>query len=82
MLPGNIILRALPPYVVLGSATICFGVLLCRMSDAHSYAAVMATRILIGCFQAFIQGIRLYIYVWYKRDKMATCSGNSTLLTF
>jgi hypothetical protein len=82
MLPGNIILRALPPYVVLGGGTICFGVLLCGMSDAQGYAAVMATRILIGCFQAFIQGIGLYISVWYKRHEMATRSGNSTLSTF
>jgi len=75
MLPGNTLLRKLTPHILLGGTVITFGVLLCGMSAAPNYQAVLALRILIGSSQAFIQGVGLYNSLWYRRDEIATRSG-------
>ncbi|KAF3923993.1 hypothetical protein ABW21_db0203285 [Orbilia brochopaga] len=71
MIPGNIILRTVEPYLVFGIAIIFFGMFLCAMSAARSYGAVLALRILIGTGQAFVQGIGMYQSLWYKRRELA-----------
>lgn len=48
------------------------------MSASKNYETVLALRILIGCSQAFMQGISLYGSLWYKRDEMATRNGKLT----
>lgn len=75
MWPGNVGLRFLPPMIVLGGSCLIFGLCLCVMSAAQSYAAVLVTRVLIGASQAFIQGLGLYVTLWYKRDEVATRGG-------
>lgn len=71
MLPANIFLRWIRPYLLVGGAIVCFGTLLCGMSAAQTYGAVLATRILIGAAQAFVQGIGMYSSLWYTRRELA-----------
>jgi hypothetical protein len=49
--------------------------MICCLSVAKSSGAVLGIRILVGCFQAFIQGIGVYQSFWYKRDEVATRAG-------
>ncbi|OIW32824.1 MFS general substrate transporter [Coniochaeta ligniaria NRRL 30616] len=71
MLPANIFLRWIRPYYLVGGAIVCFGTFLCGMSAAHTYGAVLGTRILIGAAQAFVQGIGMYSSLWYTRRELA-----------
>lgn len=41
------------------------------MSIAQSWGVIAAMRVLIGCFEAFIQAGPLYLTFWYKRDQLA-----------
>ena len=75
MLPGNILLRFFVPHHQLSVTVGTFGALLCGMSAARNYQTVLALRILIGSAQAFIQGLGLYVSLWYKRDEAATRGG-------
>jgi MFS family permease len=75
MLPGNVLLRSAPPWLLIGGAVVTFGVLLCGMSAAPNYQTVLALRILIGLAQALVQGIGLYSSLWYKRNELATRGG-------
>lgn len=75
MLPGNICLRYVLPHVQLGSSVITFGVLVTCMAAARNYQTILALRILIGAAQAFMQGLGLYVTLWYKRDEVATRGG-------
>jgi hypothetical protein len=75
MLPGNICLRYILPNWQLGGSIIIFGLLVTSMSAAQNYDTILALRILVGATQAFIQGLGLYISLWYKRDEIATRSG-------
>ncbi|KIX04968.1 uncharacterized protein Z518_05840 [Rhinocladiella mackenziei CBS 650.93] len=72
MLPGNIGLRVLPPHYILGGSALLFGTFLTASSCAHGYATVLSMRVLLGAVQAFIQGLGLYVTMWYKRDEVAT----------
>ena len=69
-------LRYISPHMVLGTAIATFGTLVCLMSVAENVATILALRILVGFSQAFIQGLGLYVSLWYKRDELATRSGN------
>ena len=40
------------------------------MSAASSYVSVLVLRILIGIAQAFVQGIPLYMNLWYTRREV------------
>ncbi|KAH8805236.1 retrograde regulation protein 2 [Xylogone sp. PMI_703] len=64
MLPGNICLRYVLPHMQLGG--------IACMAAAHNYHTILALRILVGAAQAFIQGLGLYVTLWYKRDEVAT----------
>jgi hypothetical protein len=78
MLPGNICLRYVLPHIQLGGSVITFGVLVACMAAAQNYQTILALRILIGAAQAFIQGLGLYVTLWYKRDEVATRGGKSS----
>lgn len=71
MLPANVFLRWVRPYYLVGGAIVCFGTLVCGMSAAETYGALLATRILIGAAQAFVQGIGMYSSLWYTRRELA-----------
>ena len=75
MLPGNIFLRWIPPNFLVGGAIISFGTFLCGMSAAETYGTVLATRILIGFAQSFVQGIGMYSSLWYTRTELAFRGG-------
>jgi hypothetical protein len=77
MLPGNICLRYVLPHMQLGGSVITFGILVTCMAAARNYQTILALRILIGAAQAFIQGLGLYVTLWYKRDEVATRGGKS-----
>lgn len=59
----------------LGGSVITFGVLVACMSAAQNYETILALRVLVGASQAFIQGLGLYVTLWYKRDEVATRGG-------
>ena len=86
MIPANLFLRVVGPHRQLGAAVIAFGVMICCLSAAKTSGAVLGIRIMVGCFQAFIQGLGVYQSFWYKRDEIATRAGRlfmiSTLLLF
>ncbi len=75
MLPGNILLRWIPPYLLVGLSILTFGALLCGMSAMETYGAMIALRILIGCAQSLVQGIGIYSSLWYTRTEVATRGG-------
>ena len=81
MIPANIFLRAVGPHRQLGVAVIAFGVMICCLSTARDSGAVLGIRILVGCFQAFIQGLGVYQSFWYKRDEIATRAGRSSTIS-
>lgn len=72
MIPGNVCLRWLPPMYQLGGATLTFATLVCIFSTASSYTLVLVIRILIGFAQGLVQGIGIYISLWYTRNEVAT----------
>lgn len=59
MLPANLVLKVIAPNVVVGLAALAFGSLVCGLGGASNYATVIALRLLIGCAQAFIQGMTM-----------------------
>ncbi|KAF3934705.1 hypothetical protein ABW20_dc0105747 [Dactylellina cionopaga] len=71
MIPGNIILRNVEPYLIFGFAIVSFGSFLCGMGAAKNYATILVLRIFIGGAQAFVQGIGLSLSLWYKRKEIA-----------
>ncbi|EPS45768.1 hypothetical protein H072_137 [Dactylellina haptotyla CBS 200.50] len=71
MIPANIILRTIEPYIIFGAAIISFGTFLCGMSAAKNFATVLVLRMLIGAGQAFVQGIGMSTSLWYKRREIA-----------
>lgn len=79
MFPTNILIRKIQPQRMLGGAVITFGVLVVCLSAAESYGAVLALRILIGCFQSWVQATSVYIPYWYQRDEVASRGGKLTL---
>ncbi|KAH8808685.1 major facilitator superfamily domain-containing protein [Xylogone sp. PMI_703] len=72
LLPANILLRHFAPHHLIGVAVIIFGALHTGMSASPNYQTVLGIRIFIGTAQAFIQGLGIYIGLWYKRDEYAT----------
>jgi predicted MFS family arabinose efflux permease len=75
MLPGNVLLRSVPPWLLIGGAIVTFGTFLCCMAAAPNYQTVLALRIMIGLAQALVQGIGLYASLWYRRNELATRGG-------
>ena len=77
MLPGNISLKVFPPHYILGGSALLFGTFLSAASGARGYGTIISMRVLIGAVQAFIQGLGLYVTIWYRRDEVATRGGMS-----
>jgi 4-hydroxybenzoate polyprenyltransferase len=75
MFPANLLVRYIQPQRMIGSAVVMFGVLVLCLSAAESYGAVLAIRILVGCFQCWVQAIGLYTPYWYQRNEVATRAG-------
>ncbi|KAH8699107.1 major facilitator superfamily domain-containing protein [Talaromyces proteolyticus] len=74
MLPVNLTLRKLKANRSIGTAVIFFGVVMCSLSVAKSFSAVMGLRFLLGVGQSFIQGLTIYTSLWYQRDELGTRS--------
>ncbi|KAH0843473.1 hypothetical protein FOPE_08711 [Fonsecaea pedrosoi] len=76
MFPGNICLRL--PWVtapaLIGGGVLTFGAFCAGIGGAQGYATVLALRIFVGCAQAFIQGLGLYLSFWYRRNELASRS--------
>ncbi|KFY85767.1 hypothetical protein V500_08136 [Pseudogymnoascus sp. VKM F-4518 (FW-2643)] len=60
-LPGTIFLRKISPPIQLGVAMMGWGTCTTLMSIAQSWGLIAAMRVLIGCFEAFIQTGPLYL---------------------
>ncbi|KAK5381971.1 hypothetical protein LTR20_007951 [Exophiala xenobiotica] len=75
LFPANLTSRIFRPNRSVGGAAICFGAILCGMAEARNYATVLALRIMLGCAQAYVQFLTVYISLWYKRDEVAFRTG-------
>jgi sugar phosphate permease len=80
MFPANILVRYIQPQRMIGIAMILFGILILCLSAAESYGAVLAIRILVGCFQSSVQVIGTYTPYWYQRNEVATRAGECNLI--
>lgn len=75
MFPANIILKALPPRFVVGTACVMFGSFVAGLGGTQNYATLVGIRLLVGCAQSMIQGLTMYASMWFRRNEMATvCS--------
>jgi hypothetical protein len=81
MLPVNLSLRRLKANRSIGIAVVLFGVVMCSLSVAKSFSAVMGLRFLLGAGQSFIQGLTIYTSLWYRRDELGTRSGKLLIST-
>lgn len=54
---------------------ILFATLSCSMAAAKNAGTVLALRIIFGFVSTFLQALSLYTSMWYKRNEMATRSG-------
>lgn len=75
MLPANIIQRKISPHFIVGTSCLLFGLFVACMAAAHSYGAMLGLRILVGFSQAFIQGMTVYLSLWFRRDEIAGVAG-------
>ena len=82
MLPVNLSLRKLKANRSIGTAVMLFGVIMCSLSVAKSFSAVIGLRFLLGVGQSFIQGLTMYTSLWYQRDELGTRSGMLFYLIF
>jgi hypothetical protein len=81
MFPANILVRFIQPQRMIGSSIVIFGVLVMCLSAAKSYSAVLAIRILNGCFQCSVQAFGTYTPYWYQRNEVATRAGEFSALS-
>ena len=58
-----------------GLAIMLWGIVTTLTVIVTSYGRLLATRIIIGCFEAFIQGTVFYLTSWYSYKELATRSG-------
>lgn len=56
-----------------------FGTFVCCMSAARSTAAILGLRFLVGMASVFVQGLSIYLSLWYKRDEVVTRGGKWTM---
>ncbi|CAM1508887.1 Fc.00g026260.m01.CDS01 [Cosmosporella sp. VM-42] len=74
-LPGTLLIRKMGPPLQFGLAMIFWGAVTALTVVVKSYGGLLATRIIIGCFEAFIQGTVFYLTFWYTYSELATRSG-------
>ncbi|KAK5653020.1 hypothetical protein OQA88_9306 [Cercophora sp. LCS_1] len=71
-LPGAILVRAITPPIQLGVACMLWGVATAIMTEAQNWQTIAGLRVVVGAFEAFIQGAPLYLTFWYKPHELAT----------
>ncbi|OKL59506.1 hypothetical protein UA08_05034 [Talaromyces atroroseus] len=67
---GNLFIRKLGPKIVLGSAVVLFGVLVCCMCKARGYGDLIGIRFGVGCAESLLQSVPLYMAIWYGRYEL------------
>lgn len=75
MLPANIIQRKFSPHYIVGTSCTIFGLSVACMAAARNYGAMLGLRILVGFAQSFIQGMTVYLSLWFRRDEIASIAG-------
>lgn len=73
--PANVTARKFKPNRAIGGALIFLGVCLCGMAPAQNYATILALRIMLGFGSSFVPIVTIYASLWYKRDELATRTG-------
>lgn len=69
-MPSNLVLRKVRPSLYLSSLMFCWGVINMCMGFVHSYAALVALRVLLGVFEAgVLPGIVYVSSMYYKRHE-------------
>ncbi|KAK4168310.1 putative transporter [Cladorrhinum sp. PSN259] len=71
-LPGSILVRVLTPPIQLGLALMIWGGATAIMTEGQNWQTIAGLRVVIGAFEAFINGAPLYLTFWYKPDELAT----------
>ncbi|KAK4223101.1 putative transporter [Podospora fimiseda] len=71
-LPGSILVRVLTPPIQLGVALMIWGGATAIMTEANNWQTIAGLRVVVGAFEAFINGAPLYLTFWYKPDELAT----------
>ncbi|KAK4182953.1 putative transporter [Podospora australis] len=71
-LPGSILVRVLTPPIQLGTALVVWGGATAVMTVAQNWQTIAGLRVVVGSFEAFIQGAPLYLTFWYKPHELAT----------
>ncbi|KAK0611670.1 major facilitator superfamily domain-containing protein [Immersiella caudata] len=70
--PGAILVRVLTAPVQLGCAAALWGAATTIMTEAQNWQTIAGLRVVVGAFEAFIQGAPLYLTLWYKPHELAT----------
>ncbi|KAK3987285.1 putative transporter [Cladorrhinum sp. PSN332] len=71
-IPGSILVRVLTPPIQLGLALMIWGGATAIMTEANNWQTIAGLRVVVGAFEAFINGAPLYLTFWYKPDELAT----------
>ncbi|KAJ9154872.1 Mfs transporter protein [Pleurostoma richardsiae] len=74
-LPGTLLVRKIGPPLQFGLAMMLWGAVTTLTVVVKSYGGLLATRIFVGCFEAFIQGAVFYLSFWYTYTELATRAG-------
>ncbi|KAF7559022.1 hypothetical protein G7046_g5134 [Stylonectria norvegica] len=74
-LPGTLLLRMIGPPLQFGLAMMGWGAVTCLTVVVKEYGGLLATRMMVGCFEAFIQGTTFYLTFWYTYQELATRAG-------
>ncbi|KAL2164407.1 hypothetical protein VTH06DRAFT_3623, partial [Thermothelomyces fergusii] len=68
--PSNMVMRKVRPSLYLSSLMFCWGIINMCMGFVHSYAALVALRVLLGVFEAgVLPGIVYVTSMYYKRHE-------------
>ncbi|KAK4149865.1 high-affinity nicotinic acid transporter [Chaetomidium leptoderma] len=68
--PSNMIIRKVRPSIYLSALMFCWGIVNMCMGFVHSYAALVALRVLLGVFEAgVLPGIVYITSMYYKRHE-------------
>lgn len=69
-IPSNILMKRLRPRIWLSTCIFCFGVASVAQGLVTNYAGLLATRLLLGFFEAgLLPGCNYLISFWYKREE-------------
>ncbi|VUC21238.1 unnamed protein product [Clonostachys rosea] len=71
-IPSNLILARTRPSLYIPAIMVAWGVVTCCMSLVQTYEGLLATRIVLGIFEAgFAPGVMFILSSWYKRHEQA-----------